>query len=29
MLSAAGFSEVQVLEEFKQGWICALGIKPA
>jgi ubiquinone/menaquinone biosynthesis C-methylase UbiE len=28
MLSAAGYSEAEVLEEPKKGWICAIGRRP-
>lgn len=29
LFATAGFSEVQIIEEHKKGWICAIGTKPA
>jgi ubiquinone/menaquinone biosynthesis C-methylase UbiE len=29
LLTTAGFSNVQVIEERRKGWICAMGTKPA
>ncbi len=29
LFSKAGYSDVQVFEEYDRGWICGIGIKPA
>jgi hypothetical protein len=29
LFAAAGFSDIQIVEERHQGWICAIGRKPS
>jgi hypothetical protein len=29
LISKAGYSDIQVFEEYDKGWICAIGRKPS